>query len=192
MIKASPAELQLHFSILGRQAGSFANLNDLYSDHLLGCLNRWYKTYIYPEVSLAHEAVYECLKFYFAHPRMFNPEYGCLKKFLEIAVDRAMQNILAREKYSIPANDINHVLSLHFDNEQDVQLAKLVIQNENDLSAFVHLLDLGSYRIGLQISEIRRQRDRIKKRLDQLSLSLTTIKREYKSLVKENESKEYY
>lgn len=176
MIKASSSELQLHFSIIEKKGGSFAKLNDRYSEHLLSCLNRWYDVYISPEVSLAHEAVYECLKFYFRHPRMFNPEHGCLQKFLEIGVDRIMQNIFNREKYSFPNNDINHILSLHFDNEQDMYLAKLIIQNENDIASFVHLLDIGSYRIGQQLSEIERQRNRIKKRLDLLSLSLTNLR----------------
>jgi hypothetical protein len=85
---------------------------------------------------------------------------------------------------------------MHFDNEQDVQLAKLIIQNENNVSAFVNLLDIGSYRIGVQLLEIKRQRDRIKKRLDQLSFSVSkfagTIKKEYQSLVNEGQSNEWY
>lgn len=183
MNKASSAELHLHFSILENKSGSFARLSDLYSIPLFGCLNRWYGIYIYPEVSLAHEAVYECLKFYFRHPRIFNPEHGCLQKFLEITVDRTMQNIFEREKYTIPANSLDHILAKYFDDEQDVQLAKLILQDENELSVYVNLLDIGSYRIGQQLFEIGRQRNRIKKILDQVQFSFSNFavnsKKEY-------------
>jgi hypothetical protein len=181
MIKASTAELQLHFSILEARINSFKNLTDQYSEHLFGCLNNWYKNSIYHDVSLAHEAVFESLKLYFEHPKTYNPEQGCLKKFLEICVDRTIQKIFEREKFQVHVNSIDHILARHLDNEQDVQLAKLILKNQSDTSAFVRLLDIGSYRIGQQLVEIRRHTDRIKKVLNILPLSFKVFRQKQMS-----------
>lgn len=176
MNKASPVELQLHFSILETRNNSFSKLIELYKEHLFGCLNRWYGKSIYNDVSLAHEAVYESLKLYFEHPRQYNPEHGCLQKFLEICVDKTIQNIFAREKYRIRTNSIDHILARYLDNDQDLQLAKLILKNEKNMAVYVALLDIGSYRINEQFFEIKRHTDRIKKTLGMIPYSLEAAK----------------
>ena len=136
---------------------------DQYSEHLLGCLNQWYGNALFEDPSLAYEAVYETLRTYSEHPRKFNPEQGCLIRFLELSTDKAMQNIFEREKYNVQIKLIDHHLARYFDNECDMQLAKLILKNKTDVPAFVVLLDIGSYRIAEQLAEITRHTDRIKK-----------------------------
>lgn len=166
MIKASNSELLLHFAVLESGNESLANLTNVYSEHLLTCLSNWYGTALYDDPSLAYEAVYQSLRHYSEHPRKFNPEHGCLVRFLELNADRVMQEIFEREKYSIVSKSIDHYLARYFDNERDIQLAKFVLSKETDVPAYVKLLDIGSYRIAEQLSEIKRHTVRIQKVLD--------------------------
>lgn len=163
MIKASNPELLLHFAVLESGNDSLANLTNVYSEHLLTCLSSWYGTALYDDPSLAYEAVYQSLRYYSEHPRKYNPEQGCLVRFLELNTDRTMQEIFEREKYSVRPDSIDRHLARFFDNERDVQLAKLILNKVNDVPAFIVLLDLGSYRIAEQLSEIKRHTLRIRK-----------------------------
>ena len=176
MIKASVPELQLHFSILECNKNSLSLLTKHYSEHLLGCLNRWYGNSLYDDPTLAYEAVYEALRLYSEHPRKFNPEQGCLVRFLELTADRAMQNIFEREKYNVQIKLIDHHLARYFDNELDMQLAKLILKNKIDVHAIVVLLDIGSYRIAEQLAEITRHTDRIKKILGTIGKKMLSVR----------------
>lgn len=180
MIKASLSELQLHFTILESKKNSLSLLTNQYSDHLLGCLNQWYGNALYDDPSLAYEAVYEALRIYIEHPRKFNPEHGCLVRFLELTADRTMQNIFEREKLNVPIKSVDHHLARYFDNERDVQIAKLIINNKAEVPAFVLLLDIGSFRIAEQLAEITRHIGRIKKILDANHTKMFSVRRRVK------------
>ena len=177
MIKASASELQMHFTILESKKNSLSLLTNQYSEHLLECINRWYGNALYEDPTLAYEAVYESLRFYAEHPRNYNPEHGCLLRFLELHADRAMQNIFARENFNVQIKSIDHHLARYFDNELDIQLAKLVMEKEFNFAAFVLLLDIGSYRIAEQVAEITRQTERISKTLDANGRNIFSIRR---------------
>ena len=166
MIKASAPELQLHTIVLTSHINSLSALTDRYSRFLVDRLNRWYNHTIHYEVSFAYEAVYDALRTYSDHPRRFNPEHGTLVRYLELAADRAVQRIFERERIQPRVNSIDHFLALHFENEQDVQLARLMMKGRDNLPALVQLLDIGSYRIEHQLTEIRRHTTRIRKKLD--------------------------
>lgn len=180
MIKASVPELQLHFTILERKKNSLSLLTNQYSEHLLECINQWYGSALYDDPSLAYEAVYESLRFYTEHPRNFNPEHGCLVRFLELHADRSMQNIFGREKINIQIKSVDHHLARYFDNELDIQLAKLIMKKETSFSAFVILLDIGSYRIAAQVAEISRHTKRIKKTLGPNTKNVFSVRRRVK------------
>lgn len=171
MIKASVSELKLHFAILERQPVSFEELSNTYSDHLFSCLNRWYGQWLFHDVTLAHEAVYETLRLYYDHPRKFNPEQGSLKGYLEVCADRSMQHIFNREAIDFKVGSIRHVLVRHFDNERDLELARLLMKGKADIPLFVNLLGIGSYRIDQQLSEIARHIKRISAVLEMNKLS---------------------
>jgi hypothetical protein len=180
MIKASATELQLHFTILESKKNSLSLLTNQYSEHLLGCISRWYGNALYDDPTLAYEAVYESLRFYSEHPRNFNPEHGCLVRFLELQADRAMQNIFERENFNVQIKSIDHHLARYFDNELDIQLAKLTMKKEFSFAAFVLLLDIGSYRIAEQVAEISRHTERIRKTLEANGRSISSIRRRVK------------
>jgi hypothetical protein len=180
MIKASAAELQLHFTILESKKNSLSLLTNEYSEHLLECIQRWYGNALYNDPTLAYEAVYESLRFYTEHPRNFNPEHGCLVRFLELHADRVMQNIFEREKFNVQIKSIDHHLARYFDNERDIQLAKLAMKKDGNFAALVLLLDIGSYRIAEQVAEISRQTDRIMKTLEANGGNMSSIRRRVK------------
>lgn len=165
MIKASTPELLLHFAVLESGNNSFNELTTVYSEHLLSCLNTWYGSALYDDPSLAYEAVYQSLRHYSEHPRKYNPEQGCLVRFLELNADKAMQDIFEREKYPL-THSLERYLARYFDNERDFLMAKLIMKKENLVPALVELLDIGSYRIAQQLSEINRHTQRIQKILD--------------------------
>jgi hypothetical protein len=165
MNKASAPELQLHFTILERKKNALSIVTNQYSEHLLECIHQWYGTALYDDPSLAYEAVYESLRYYTEHPRNYNPQHGCLVRFLELHADRCMQTIFGREKINIQIKSVDRHLARFFDNELDVQLAKMIIKKNADFSDYVILLDIGSYRIAEQVAEISRHTDRIRKTL---------------------------
>ena len=146
MNRASLTELRMHNSVLENGTRVFPEVFAAYSTHLYSSLLKWYKSHVMPDPSLAHEAVYEALKYYSEHPRAYNPENGSLKKFLEIGADRAMQKIFEREGHPLKLSSTAHVLANHFDN------------------------DLGMCRIKPQQTEIRRHTDRIRKVLENNNL----------------------
>jgi hypothetical protein len=166
MVRSTTADLQLHYSLLECNKNILPKLSEQYSDHLLKCLNRWYKRHLTHDTSLACEAVYNTIQFYAEHPRLYNPEHGSLPRYLEISVDRMMQQIFERENYHIQISGIDHILAKYFDNELDIQFAKLMLKNENDTAVFVGLLNIGNCRIAQQLSEVQRKKDRVKKILD--------------------------
>jgi hypothetical protein len=177
MIKASASELQLHFSLLECNKNSLSVLTKHYSEHLLGCLHNWYGDSLMNDPTLAYEAVYQSLRSYSEHPRKFNPEHGSLIRSLELNCDRTMQLIFEREKCHVHHKSIDQYLARHFDNERDVELARLLLKNNNDHSAFVNVLDIGSYRIAQQLVEISRHSGRIKKILNANQNKLFTPRR---------------
>ena len=181
MYKASVPELQLHFTILECKKNSLSLLTNQYSEHLLGCLNQWYGNALFDDPSLAYEAVYESLRIYSEHPRKFNPEQGCLVRFLELITDKTMQSIFERENYNIQTKNIDRHLARYFDNERDVQLAKIILNNKSDVPAFVYLLDIGSYRIAQQLAEIRRHTERIMKTLEANRKKIFSVRRRIKN-----------
>ena len=170
MNRASLTELRMHNSVLENGTRVFPEVFAAYSTHLYSSLLKWYKSHVMPDPSLAHEAVYEALKYYSEHPRAYNPENGSLKKFLEIGADRAMQKIFEREGHPLKLSSTAHVLAKHFDNERDMIIAKMILKNDDDMPAFISLLDLGSCRIKQQQTEIRRHTDRIRKVLEKNNL----------------------
>lgn len=167
MIKTSNAEVQLHYSVVSHGNQIFSELTNYFSEHLLSCLNLWYGRIIASDPSIAYQAVYETLKNYCNHPRHYNPEHGSLSRYLELSVDRNIQQIFAKEQHPVHITSRERVLAKYFDNERDVEFAKLLMKNKKDLCCFISLLNAGGYRIGHLLYELNRHRERIARVLHQ-------------------------
>lgn len=166
MNTASAKELLFHYAMMENGNDGFQKLFETYNAHLLSCLFRWYKKELYADSTLANEAVYTALTYYCSHPRAFDPRQGSLKKFLEILASKYMQMILDRENHPVSKPELKHVLTRFFDNNLDINLAKLMIREEKELSNYISLLDIGNCRIDQQLAEIKRHCDRVGKTLD--------------------------
>lgn len=172
MIKATSNELQLHFSVLTCGKNVFSQLSNYYSEHLLSSLQNWYGRFLHHDPSLAHEAVYNAIREYCEHPRAYVPQQGSLLRFLELNADRAMQQIFERENFQVRLSSVDRLLAKYLDNERDFQLAKLMLNRNSRFFSFVTLLDIGGFRIGEQLSEVKRHKTRISKLLRQALSSI--------------------
>jgi len=94
--------LELHQLILIGDDIALSKLYDLYGEEIAKKLKTWYSLAARIDVSLIYTAVNEAFWGYFRNPLTFNPEKSNLLRFLEIAAERDLQNILAKEeKYLI-------------------------------------------------------------------------------------------
>lgn len=162
----SPAELQLHGYVLNsRGASTMSLLIEKYSDHLLKFLLRHYKRELAQHHHAASEAVYNALEWYHEHPRQFLPSQGSLRKFLELRVDRNLQLIFEKERYPFHIHRIDHLLAPYIDNERDLQIAKLLLKNEHQLSAYLPFTNPGILRFHQLKSEILHLKSRVREML---------------------------
>lgn len=98
MVTATDIELKFHSSVMAKDDLALAKLYDLYSEHIIKCLKNWYPKHANQDEALILEAVNEAFFGYYKNPQTFNPQINTLVRFLEIAADRDIINILNREK----------------------------------------------------------------------------------------------
>jgi hypothetical protein len=95
---ASDKELELHLLIKGNNDLALSKLYDLYGESIVVCLKKWFKNIATKDEALILEAVNEAFWGYYKNPNTFDPNLNSLQRFLEIAADRDLRNILQREK----------------------------------------------------------------------------------------------
>ena len=98
MTKATAKEIEYHNLILAEDDLALAKLFDFYGEKITASLKSWYSKYARQDEVLILEAVNEAFWGYYKNPHTFNPEHSTLKRFLEIAAERDLKNILEREK----------------------------------------------------------------------------------------------
>jgi len=208
MAIASDKEIEIHSLILTGDALALSRLFDLYGSYLIKVIKRRYPKCAKSDSALILEAVNEGLFGYFRNPKTFNPSLSSLKRFLEVASERDLQNLLTkhakhvkgrievsedveleenfwnRVKKSNGSTDgqlideeslrlVNSELEKHFDNQIDVEMAKLVLAAERETEAFAALLDLEDLSVEQQREEVKRNKDRVKKVLDRYNVAAT-------------------
>lgn len=97
MATATIKEIQLHNSIKEKDDIALSKLYDMYGDYLVKTIKARYPK-SYQDESFAFEAVNEALFGYFNSPDTFDPQLNTLKRFLEIAAERDILNLLQKEK----------------------------------------------------------------------------------------------
>lgn len=197
MGKASDKEMELHQLILMENDLALSKLYTLYGYAIIDKLRKLYSK---SDLGYIEEAVNEGLFGYFKNPITFDPEKNTLLRFLEIASERDLINILEKEKkhtkkkIALPDVEleesfwnsivkeqktsdgqlihnesiemVNKELALHFDNERDLKLAKLVLTGEREIAIFSTVLEIEVLTIEEQRKEVKKHKDRIKKVLD--------------------------
>ena len=199
-MKATDKELQLHLLIKENNDLALTKLYDLFGEPIVRCLKKWFRKIAVTDEALIMEAVNEAFWGYYKNPQTFDPNQNSLQRFLEIAADRDMRNILKREekfltKRQLPESveleeifwngvkrdnqsaDENLIrqqsfelvdkeLSIHFTNEVDLLLAKMILLEERDTKVFSDVLKIQGLPMDEQRREIKRNKDRIKKVLE--------------------------
>jgi hypothetical protein len=169
MKNINTAELHLHCSILlNPGTTTLSLLIEMQADHLLRYLTSCYGKHLHNRKHFASEAVYNTLEWYHDHPRLYNPQHGGLRKFLELRARKQLQEIFNREGYTLHIFSTDHLLACHLDNQHDVEIAKLLLKGEKELMRYIHYVDTSNIRFKQIKSEIERNKHRIQQVLDEL------------------------
>lgn len=94
--KATDPERELHSLIIEGDDLALSKLYELHGDSVIRSLKLWYKSI--KDEALIFQAVNEAFLGYYKNPKTYNPELNTLQRFLEIAADRDLKNILQKEK----------------------------------------------------------------------------------------------
>lgn len=115
-MKASDLELSMHSLIQDKDDLALAKLYDLYGESVVLSLKKWFPNIARKDESLILEAVNEAFLGYYNNGQTFNPHKSTLLRFLEIAADRDLKNILQREKKHFQKQNIPEDVELeeHF------------------------------------------------------------------------------
>lgn len=97
-MKATDKELEQHALIMARNDLALAKLFDELGVHIVVTLKKWYEKVSSMDEALILEAVNEAFWGYYKNPETYNPNQNSLLRFLEIAAERDLKNILEREK----------------------------------------------------------------------------------------------
>ncbi len=143
------------------------------------------------------DAVTEALLNYIKKPDMFDPDKASLLGYLKMAAQGDLKNALAKDRRwqtrrtSLEAVEVGswggkeeakqpdivttlegkriHLLIVeHFADPTDLEMAELIIAKERSTQVFAELLGIQSLPVPEQRREVKRHKDRIKKRLRQL------------------------
>ncbi len=98
MIKATEQDIKIHDLILARNDLALAKLFDLYGESIIGSLKNWYPKVAATDDNLIKAAVYEAFFGYYQNPNTFNSDLNSLLRFLEIAAERDLINLIKKEK----------------------------------------------------------------------------------------------
>lgn len=111
--KATPKEKLLISEMLGGDDLALSKLYTVHGDSIITSLKSWYPKVAQKDEALILEAVNEAFSGFFNNPATFNPEISSLKRFLEVAADRDLKNILNREKKHSLKKDLPEDVELH-------------------------------------------------------------------------------
>src|SRR5689334_2057725 len=90
--------IELHQLILKGDDLALSKLFDLYGGSVARKLKNWYQSTANADAALIYEAVNEAFLGYFRNPYTFDSRISTLERFLEVAAERDLKNILVREK----------------------------------------------------------------------------------------------
>jgi len=184
---------EIHERLLAGDVTAPAELAEALLEPLLQRLARKYPQL--PDPNILYDAVTDALMSYIRCPAQFDPARLGLIGFLVMAADGDLRNALAKEKrrrqkeISLEVVDLgaaagnNEVREGNFDTEPgreklrqelpriftdptDLAMVELIISGERTIAAFVEVLQLRHLPVEQQRREVKRHKDRLKKRLE--------------------------
>lgn len=90
--------IALHELIMAGDDLALLKLYDQYGDSIVLSLRSWYPNVAQKDLTHILEAVNEAFLGYYKNPSTFDPNKGNIKRFLEIAAERDLINLLQKEK----------------------------------------------------------------------------------------------
>ncbi|WDF54336.1 hypothetical protein [Mucilaginibacter sp. KACC 22063] len=96
-MKASKIELDLHILVSNGDSLALTKLYDLCGDHIINLLSARYPGVAKQDDAQLYDAVNQAFFGYHRNPGTFDPEKSTLQRFLEIAAERDLKNILEKE-----------------------------------------------------------------------------------------------
>lgn len=101
MAHATPDEIELHNLTIHGDEIAFSKLFSLYSENIFTSLKKLYPVVARKDDAIIMEAVSDGFFGYYRNPSTFNPEVSTLNKFLHLACERDLINILDKEERKI-------------------------------------------------------------------------------------------
>lgn len=101
MAQATPDEIELHNLTLDGDEIAFSKLYTLYSESIFHSLKRFYPAIAKKDDAIIMEAVSDGFLGYYQNPSTFNPQVSTLEKFLRLACERDLINIIDKEERKI-------------------------------------------------------------------------------------------
>jgi hypothetical protein len=101
MAQATPDEIELHELTLNGEETAFSKLFSLYSENIFISLKKLYPVVARKDDAIIMEAVSDGFFGYYKNPSTFNPQVSTLNKFLHLACERDLINILDKEERKI-------------------------------------------------------------------------------------------
>ncbi|HAY22661.1 MAG TPA: hypothetical protein DCY27_10955 [Desulfobacterales bacterium] len=184
---------EIHKRLLAEDVTAPAELAEFLLESLLQRLTQKYPKLSDPD--LLHDAVTDALMSYIKHPAQFDPTRRTLIGFLCMAAEGDLRNALSKEKrrrqkeFSLEAVELGaaagnseveaknsetklereklrQALPRIFEDPTDLAMVELIISGERTTAAFVEVLQLRHLTLEQQRREVKRHKDRLKKRLE--------------------------
>jgi len=96
-MKASKVELELHALVSSGDSLALTKLYDAYGERIIVLLGARYPKVANKDDAQIYDSVNQAFFGYHRNPGTFDPEKSTLKRFLEIAAERDLKNILEKE-----------------------------------------------------------------------------------------------
>lgn len=186
-------EREIHERLLAEDVTAPAELAEALLEPLLQWLSKKYPKLSDPD--LLYDAVTDALISYIKHPAQFDPTRRSLMGFLVMAAEGDLRNALAKEKRRRQRETSLEVVELGvaggnigvevgnsetesereklrqalpriFEDPKDLAIVELIISGERTTAAFVEVLQLRHLPVEQQRREVKRHKDRLKKRLE--------------------------
>jgi RNA polymerase sigma-70 factor, ECF subfamily len=183
----------IHKKLLAQEVTAPAELAEVLLEPLIHRLTRKFPKL--PDSDLLYDAVTDALMSYVKRPAQFDPAKRSLMGFLVMAAEGDLHNALAKEKRrrqkeisfkdvelgeaagksevedgnseTEPAEEkLRQALPRIFEDPKDLVMVEMMISGERTTEAFVEVLKLQHLPIEQQRREVKRHKDRLKKRLE--------------------------
>lgn len=205
MATASEKEREIHQLILKGDDLALSMLYELYGESVVAKLKSLYRQIGRTDDAIIFEAVNEAFFGYYKRPMTFDPGKNTLRRFLEIAAERDLKNLLEKNKtrshgkekllkdveldaksgnrpteeernpefqviYDHSMTEIEKELRTHFNTDEDVELAKLVLSKVRETEKYASILGIDELPDKEKRTIVKKNKDRIKAVIDRKNI----------------------